>query len=202
MRRSGKPQKPLTPPPPPGPPTAPQILMTAQLNLSIRLLELPLKELAEEVRAFAAKTPALVLGPPSSAPQELPTPPDGVMPDLLMVKSGAKWKAVASMQGCPTLSVAAGASEEDSRDAHWLIKSVEQRSHALERFGDALATLFPDFIATGGTVPKPARATKFSDMMQMHESTVKRLAAGKRLQLTHGVFPLDSFVVAAPPPRP
>lgn len=184
-----------------GPPTEPPAqvqVITPQLQLAIRVLELPLAALAEEIRAQAAALPALQLGEAPATPPPLPIPADGIAADLLLVREGARWKSIAGSHGLPVLSVAPDAAPEAKRDAEWLIHSLEQREVALVKLGDALVALQPAWVEAGGNLPTGLSTNRFAELMGVHTTTVNRLVERKRLQCVHGVYPLDGFLRGTP----
>jgi RNA polymerase sigma-54 factor len=173
-------------------------VVTPQLQLAIRLMSLPLAALADEIRAQAATTPALLLGEVAGAPPQIPTPSDGIAADLLIVREGKAWKSIAGTQGLPALSIDPGADAEAKHAAEVLLRSIEQRSVTLAKLGEALISLQPAWVEAGGTLPTGLSTNRFAELMGVHTTTVNRLVDGKRLQCVHGVYSLDGFLRGTP----
>ena len=87
--------------------------------------------------------------------------------------------------------VAMTRSAEDVREASWLARAVRQRAKTQEKIIEALLRLCPE-MATALAPDKLERASvrDVAEAVEMHESTIEKVASVCRYQTIHGVVQL------------
>lgn len=80
--------------------------------------------------------------------------------------------------------------------ANWLIKAIEQRKATMLRVMRAILEFQADFFEKGPAFLRPLVMQAVADKIGMHISTISRVANGKYVQTSHGIFELKYFFSA------
>ncbi len=78
-------------------------------------------------------------------------------------------------------------------DANWLLKALDQRARTIVKVASALVVQQAGFFEHGVSALKPLTLRQIADAIDMHESTVSRVAANKYLACDRGLFELRWF---------
>lgn len=136
---------------------------------------------------------------------------DYVRPEVFVRKSGGVWKAYLNPAARPSLKVDAvydqiirqhgdaggEALRSRLREAHGLIKSVQQRFDTILRVASAVVEHQQAFFDQGEQALRPLVLRDIAQELQMHESTVSRSTRQKYLQTPWGVYELKYFFTTA-----
>lgn len=82
---------------------------------------------------------------------------------------------------------------ERIRSGKFLINSIEQRQHTIERIAKEILRLQRDFFESGVTKLRPMTMNEVARIIDVHETTVSRATANKYMRTPHGVFPIKYF---------
>lgn len=82
---------------------------------------------------------------------------------------------------------------EQYQSASWLVRALDQRARTIVRITSAIVTAQEGFFREGVRALRPLTMGKIAEAVEMHESTVSRVAAAKSLLCEHGLFELRSF---------
>jgi DNA-directed RNA polymerase specialized sigma54-like protein len=188
-------------------------VVTPQLQLALRLLATPLAELPALLAEWQADHPGAVapLAPGEADPyddreRELASEDPELQPFFYydeepLPQLGADvWvfgnppRARANGRALPRLKVvfdeaAMTRSAADARKASWLIRALRQRARTYEQIVGAVLGIRPQLVIA----PDPSRIDPvtfgvITEIVGMHESTVRRVAAACRYQTLHGVM--------------
>jgi RNA polymerase sigma-54 factor len=85
--------------------------------------------------------------------------------------------------------------QEKMQSARWLIDAIGQRKNTLLRISREVVDIQQQFVARGVNYLKPLPMQEVADRLGLHVSTISRAMTDKHVQLSHGVYPLRSFVV-------
>ncbi|MGL4986810.1 MAG: RNA polymerase factor sigma-54 [Treponemataceae bacterium] len=77
--------------------------------------------------------------------------------------------------------------------AQWLLNTVNMRTHVLYKIAQALLNFQHDFFLRGQKYLKPLRLKDVAQSIDVHETTVSRLANGKFIQCNWGIFEIKYF---------
>jgi hypothetical protein len=185
----------------------PDLVMTPQLQLAIRLLATPDAALRPLIDGFCGALEPLPVGAPdplaapsfeeTEALEEEGTPiwewlAEAPLPALRadIWVFGNPPRVRANRDALPYLRVAATASDDDKRNAAWLFRALRQRAKTFERIASAIVAKHHRLaIAEDGEFSVATR--EIAEAVGMHESTIGRVAeSGMRMQNLHGVFAL------------
>ncbi len=197
--------KPLRPPLEP--------VMTPQLHLALRLLATPLDELPAMLAEWQAKHPGAVaplasgeVDPYDARERELVAEEPGFQPFFYhdeepFPQLGADvWvfgnppRARANGRALPRLKAvfdeaAMSRSAADARQASWLIRALRQRARTYEQIVGAVLGIRPRLaVAPDPSQVDPVTFGVIAEIVEMHESTIRRVAAACRFQTLHGVM--------------
>jgi RNA polymerase sigma-54 factor len=78
-------------------------------------------------------------------------------------------------------------------EANWLLKALDQRARTIVRVTTALVEHQQGFFESGVSAMKPLTLRAIADAIEVHESTVSRVAANKYLACDQGLFELRWF---------
>src|SRR5690606_35386800 len=78
-------------------------------------------------------------------------------------------------------------------EANWLVRSLDQRARTTLRVGAEIVRRQDDFLRHGPGHLKPMTLRMVSEAIDMHESTVSRVTAGRFMATPRGVFELRDF---------
>ena len=95
----------------------------------------------------------------------------------------------------------AGARDKASRawlsdqyqSASWLVRALDQRARTILRIVEALVECQAGFFREGVAALRPLTMGRIAELVEMHESTVSRVASGKMLLCEHGLIELRSL---------
>ncbi|OCG08111.1 RNA polymerase factor sigma-54 [Gilliamella sp. wkB178] len=135
------------------------------------------------------------------------TPPDYVIPDVLVKKKEGKWVVELNSDTVPNLRINQQyaameklANESDGQyirshlqDANWFIKSIENRNETLLKVSQFIVEHQQDFFEYGTEQMKPMILSDVASAIEMHESTISRVTTQKYLQCPSGIFELKFF---------
>ncbi|MCL6452147.1 MAG: RNA polymerase factor sigma-54 [Alicyclobacillus sp.] len=85
------------------------------------------------------------------------------------------------------------------REARWLHRCIVQRGATLQRIGQALVELQPEFLERGRSALRPMTLRDLAVHLGMHESTISRAVRHKVVAVPAGTFELRSLCSAALP---
>ena len=135
---------------------------------------------------------------------------DYVRPEVIVRKSGGRWKAFINPAVMPGLRVnadyeriirqrQAGADglQPQLQQAHGLIKSIHQRFDTILRVAGAVIEHQQAFFELGEQALRPLILRDIALELQMHESTVSRATRQKYAQTPWGVYELKHFFTTA-----
>ena len=195
----------------------PQLVMTPQLRLALRLLGTPTRDLPALIADWQQQHPGAVeaLRPGEVDPydelereqaaeegiepwfyfDEEPLPPLGA--DVWVF--GNPPRARINGRAMPRLEAVFDdrmmtRSAADVRQASWLVRGLRQRARTFEQITAAVVALRPALaiaVDPSGLAPVPVR--EVAEAVGLHEATVQRVAAVCRFQTLHGVM---GFVAA------
>ena len=135
------------------------------------------------------------------------TPPDYVIPDVVVKKMNGRWIVELNNDTIPNLRINQQyaamekiASQSDSQyikshlqDANWFIKSIENRNETLLKVSQFIVEHQQEFFEHGAEYMKPMILSDVATAIDMHESTISRVTTQKYLQCPAGIFELKFF---------
>ncbi|RKS86017.1 RNA polymerase RpoN-/SigL-like sigma 54 subunit [Orbus hercynius] len=135
------------------------------------------------------------------------SPPEYVIPDVLVKKVSQKWHVIINHDSFPKLkinqhyaSMVNISNESDGQyirqslqNANWLIKSIENRNETLTKVSQFIVDHQQDFFEYGEEHMKPMILADIANAINMHESTISRVTTLKYLQCPRGIFELKYF---------
>ncbi|MDZ4726703.1 MAG: RNA polymerase factor sigma-54 [Leptospira sp.] len=77
--------------------------------------------------------------------------------------------------------------------AQWLIRSIQQRRHTLQRVVSSIIDFQVEFFRGGITNIRPLTLKEIAEKLNLHESTISRITTNKYIQTTWGIFELKWF---------
>ena len=86
---------------------------------------------------------------------------------------------------------------ECSANANWLVRSLEQRARTMLRVSTEIVRRQERFFDGGPAEMRPLTRREVAEKLDLHESTVSRVAAGKILSCEHGTFEFRRFFSAS-----
>ena len=129
---------------------------------------------------------------------------DYAVPEVIVRKVGRRWEARLHPGATPRIRVNAAyagvvsragsqALSEQLSQAHWLIRSIEQRASTIERTAQAIVARQQRFFEFGDIGMQPMRLADIAQDVGIHESTVSRVVNSKYLQCPRGLIRLKTF---------
>lgn len=175
---------------------APSLVMTAQLQLAIKLLSMSSTELpVEDWKKATPGLDELPAGerdpldvaeeanepdpdhPPWFPSTESPLPALAEIPDVWVF--GNPPQARANRHAYPRL-------QGTTKDALWLLRALRQRARTYEKVVQAVVDARPALgVTLDPTTIQPVALRSIAEAVAMHESTVERVAQGLRFQNLH-----------------
>ena len=139
------------------------------------------------------------------------------IPDVFMKRRprnlGGGWHVELNTETLPRVlvnqeyytTVASSASRKEDKDyltsqlgsANWLIRSLEQRAQTILKTAAAIIEEQDAFFNYGIEFLKPLTLKNIAEEIEMHESTVSRVTAGKYIGTPRGIFELKFFFSTA-----
>lgn len=86
---------------------------------------------------------------------------------------------------------------ECQQNAHWLMKSIDQRAKTILKVASEIVRQQDGFLAYGVSALRPLNLKAVAEAIDMHESTVSRVTSNKYISTPRGVFELKYFFTAA-----
>ena len=137
-----------------------------------------------------------------------------IIPDLIVEKIGVRYHVFLNDTGMPRLRLSRSY-QEIARDkkkmtpenrefiaskmnsANWMIQAIEQRRQTMLKVMNFIVDRQRDFFEKGIEYLKPLTLREVAEVINMHESTVSRVANEKYVQTPRGVLPLKFFFSSA-----
>lgn len=127
-----------------------------------------------------------------------------VVPDAVVRRREGRWVIELNLANLPQLRVdetyaAALARGGDAplraqlNEARWLVKSLAMRNATLLAVARALVQRQVGFLERGPEAMRPLLARELAEELDLHESTISRVTAGKWLLTPRGTFPFRHF---------
>ncbi len=136
-------------------------------------------------------------------------PPQYVVPDIYVVNMEGEFVVLLNEEDLPILQLnkeyqtmmsgsATGKIAKDYlsdclKNAHWLLKSIQQRQNTLCKVTESIVKFQTDFFRHGITHLKPLVLRDVADDVGMHESTISRVTSNKYVHTPQGTFELKYF---------
>jgi RNA polymerase sigma-54 factor len=162
-----------------------------------------LVDMLGEIRALDPKPGAAF----SSAPA------DPIVPDVVVrASSDGGWMVELNPDALPRVlvnetyfaTVSKQASKDDRlflseclQNANWLARSLDQRARTIVKVSSEIVRQQDAFLTHGVRHLRPLKLRDVADAIEMHESTVSRVAANKYMMTPRGVFELRYFFTTA-----
>ena len=132
---------------------------------------------------------------------------DYVIPDLVVRKVGDLWRVELNSESMPKLYLNRTYSDliehadtdsknyikAQTREAKWLIKSVESRYDTLLKVGRTIMAEQLEFLERGEEAMRPLILADVASQIEMHESTISRATTQKFVLTPQGLFELKYF---------
>ncbi len=128
-----------------------------------------------------------------------------VVPDVFVRRTTRGWAVDLNGASLPRLGInqayagALGRGEEHSQlkaqvqEARWLLKSLEIRNETLLKVARAIVRRQAGFLDQGDEAMVPLVLREIADEVELHESTVSRVTAGKYMHTPRGVLEFRHF---------
>ncbi|MBR5097552.1 MAG: RNA polymerase factor sigma-54, partial [Treponema sp.] len=129
-----------------------------------------------------------------------------VYPDIYVENDGDSFKVRMSDKVIPQIRIAPdfGAAKKDSafaksaiRQAKTFLESLEYRQNTIAKAAFAIVQSQKEFFKKGPGHLAPLKQKDIAAQIQVHESTVSRMASSKYLQCGWGLFPVKYFFTSA-----
>ena len=161
-----------------------------------------LKISTEQVVAAARKILSL---DPKPARNFTGDPPHYIVPDVYVEKVGDEYIVKINDDGMPKLRISDSYRKHIKdpqakdyikgklRNAHWLIRSIEQRRKTIIRVTECIVEKQQLFMEKGPVHLKPMVLHDVARTLDLHESTISRVTSGKYVHTPQGIFELKYF---------
>jgi RNA polymerase sigma-54 factor len=129
-----------------------------------------------------------------------------ITPDVYVVKDGDKFVVLDNDRGVQRLYINESLTKrllqdpnakefinEKLRNAHWLIRAIEQRRKTIIRVTEAIVERQREFFEKGVAYLKPMILRDIAEAVNMHESTISRVTTSKYVHTPQGLFELKYF---------
>jgi RNA polymerase sigma-54 factor len=132
-------------------------------------------------------------------------PPQYIVPDVYVEKVGDEYLVKINDDGMPKLKISESYRKHISdprakeyikgklRNAHWLIRSIEQRRKTIIRVTESIVEKQKEFMEKGPAFLKPMVLHDVARVLDLHESTISRVTSGKYIHTPQGIFELKYF---------
>lgn len=155
-------------------------------------------DMIRELRGYDPK-PGLRFGGEPATP---------VVADVFVRRAGGGWRVELNQATLPRMIIDRDYHAELARDgskatnsflneclaeANWLVKALDQRARTIVRVTTALVEQQRGFFEHGVSAMKPLTLRAIADAIEVHESTVSRVAANKYLACEQGLYELRWF---------
>ncbi|WP_108973481.1 RNA polymerase factor sigma-54 [Leptospira ryugenii] len=133
---------------------------------------------------------------------------DYVVPDVVVKQIGSEFNIFINDEWLPKLSIQDEYKEllntklpptekeyfqTKYSSAQWLIRSIQQRRHTLQRVVSSIIDFQIDFFRGGIGFIKPLTLKEIAEKLNLHESTISRITTNKYIQTNWGIFELKWF---------
>ena len=159
------------------------------------------KELDEAIKLIKSLNPK-----PGLVFQKI-QPQDFIKPDTKVEKSDNKWEVSLIEDNFLKLKINEDyqymISKESNKfdkeaknnyqEAKWLIKSLRERSITIIRVSRAIMSNQNEFLEKGKHFLRPLIIKNIAEQLDLHESTISRVATNKFISTPHGIFELNYF---------
>ena len=131
-----------------------------------------------------------------------------IVPDVMVKKSGASWKAILNPDILPKIRVndmyaqalrthkssdGIQALNQRLQEAKWFIKNIQQRFETILRVSQAIVNRQKNFFVHGEIAMRPLVLREIADELSLHESTISRVTTAKYMMTPYGIFELKFF---------
>lgn len=175
-------------------------LMQRKYQEIARKLKLSVEEIQEAAHAIGELDPKPGLELSSEEPHY-------IIPDLVVEEVDGEYVIYLNDRHLPRLRIADNYKEylvgdsKDTKDyvqgklnqAHWLIRTVEQRRATMVKVMAAIIEEQREFFDKGPQALRPLTLQQVASKIGMHESTVSRVTNNKTVQTPRGIFRLKYF---------
>lgn len=136
--------------------------------------------------------------------------------DVSVVKIGENWRVISHDDGLPSLQIShhykdmlsgtdnkptANYLSDKMRSAQWLMKAIWQRQSSILKVAQVIVAKQKAFFEKGAYHLLPMTLKDVAEMIEVHESTISRVTAGKYIQTPRGIFELRYFFSSSIPSR-
>ena len=135
--------------------------------------------------------------------------PEAIAPDLFVRRTREGWLVELNNAALPKVLVnrryhaelKAGANDKASKSwltehlasANWLVKALDQRAQTIVKVATEIVKQQRGFFEQGVSALRPLTLARVAEAIEMHESTVSRVASNKYLSCDRGMFELKYF---------
>jgi RNA polymerase sigma-54 factor len=130
----------------------------------------------------------------------------GITPDVFVIRDGTEFVVLDNDRGMQRLFINEELTKrlmkdpsarefigEKLRNAHWLIRAIEQRRKTIIRVAECIVEKQRDFFEKGVAHLKPMILRDVAEAVGMHESTISRVTTNKYMHTPQGLFELKYF---------
>jgi RNA polymerase sigma-54 factor len=176
-----------------------------QLPQLARKLGIPLEELSDNLKTLRSLSPYPVMGGSRNSGEV-------IVPELTIINRDGQYEVVPRREKMPRLYLSERYVkmlkeehlsaedrqylEEKIRQAQELFAALELRESTMLRLGKMLVEHQRDFLESGPAALHPMTMKQAGELLDVHETTISRTAAGKYVQTPRGIFPLSYFFSA------
>lgn len=138
------------------------------------------------------------------------SPPPYITVDVIVVHLSGKWRVISHDEGLPNLKISPyylslikSQKKSQGQDRRYLqdkircasalLKALQQRQSTVTRVSEVIVRRQHDFFEKGSHHLKPMVLKDVAREIDVHESTVSRVTAGKYMQTPRGIFELRYF---------
>jgi RNA polymerase sigma-54 factor len=138
-----------------------------------------------------------------------PSEPDAIVADVFVRRTGGGWSVELNNAALPRVllnrryhaELKAGAKDKAAKawlgdcvaSAHWLVKALDQRARTIVKVATEIVTQQQGFFEHGVAALRPLTLARVAEAIEMHESTVSRVASNKYLACDRGLYELRFF---------
>jgi RNA polymerase sigma-54 factor len=131
-----------------------------------------------------------------------------VVPDVKVIRKDGDFAIILNDEEIPALGInpffaktakgmgnnaARRFAKENIREARWFINAINERNHTLLKVSRAIIQFQREFFEKGPGNLSPLTQQSLAYELEIHESTVSRIANGKYIQTEWGIFALKYF---------
>ena len=131
-----------------------------------------------------------------------------VIPDVFVVKNGARWDVRLNGEVIPKLRINPTYTDmikfarnrtdvttmkSHLQEARWFLKSLQSRNETLYKVARCIVDLQTDFLEYGPIAMKPLRLRDIAETVELHESTISRATTLKYMHTPMGIYEFKYF---------